>query len=173
MKVVTIRQKKYELLEQISLNDWRTNYILKSIDTNEKHLLKIEDYREAEFVINGKINSVMHKIGDQHLITVLRPENIEFKEENKKREFKIFNFLSPKNNSIERKRHLAKTITWRIIGSVDTIVLSYFITGSFKIGISIGFMEFFSKMILYYLHERTWYKYIKLGINKNDKYGNK
>ena len=56
------------------------------------YLIKIEDYREAEFVINGKINSVIHKIGDQHLITVLRPENIEFKDENKKREFKIFNF---------------------------------------------------------------------------------
>ena len=135
MKVVTIRQKKYELLEQISVNDWRTNYILKSIDTNEKHLLKIEDYKEAEFVINGKINSVIHKIGDQYLITVLRPENIEFKEQNKKREFKIFNFFAPKNNSIERKRHLAKTITWRIVGSVDTIVLSYFITGSFKVAI--------------------------------------
>ena len=72
-----------------------------------------------------------------------------------------------------KKRHLAKTLTWRIVGTFDTIILSYIITGNLKTGLSIGIIELFSKMILYYLHERTWYKYSKLGINKNDKYGNK
>lgn len=53
-------------------------------------------------------------------------------------------------------RSALKTITWRIIGTIDTILISYFITGSFKIGVAIGGIEVFSKMILYFLHERVW-----------------
>jgi uncharacterized membrane protein len=60
-------------------------------------------------------------------------------------------------------RHVLKTITWRIVGTIDTIVLSWIITGDFKLGLKIGGVEVITKMILYYLHERVWYKYIKLG----------
>ena len=67
---------------------------------------------------------------------------------------------------VSAKRHLAKTITWRIIGTIDTIVLSWIITGQLKVGLAIGGVEVISKMILYYLHERAWYKYIKFGLNK-------
>jgi uncharacterized membrane protein len=67
---------------------------------------------------------------------------------------------------VSAKRHLAKTITWRIIGTIDTIILSWLITGQFKIGLAIGGVEVISKMILYYLHERAWYKYIKYGLTK-------
>ena len=56
------------------------------------------------------------------------------------------------------KRHLAKTITWRIIGTTDTLLLSWFISGDLSIGISVGLVELFSKMILYYFHEQFWYK---------------
>ena len=71
-------------------------------------------------------------------------------------------------NKISHKRHLLKAITWRIIGTIDTIILSYIISGSIKIGFSIGAFELLSKMILYYIHERVWYK-SNFGVKKNNK----
>ncbi|MTE27200.1 DUF2061 domain-containing protein [Winogradskyella ouciana] len=55
------------------------------------------------------------------------------------------------------KRHIAKTLTWRIVGTLDTVILSWMISGSPSIGLKIGFAEVITKMILYYLHERTWF----------------
>jgi uncharacterized membrane protein len=55
------------------------------------------------------------------------------------------------------KRHIAKTITWRVIGTIDTITLSWFISGDFSVAYKIGAVELITKMILYYLHERLWY----------------
>jgi uncharacterized membrane protein len=69
-----------------------------------------------------------------------------------------------KDNTIAR--HLAKTITWRIVGTLDTMVLSSLITGSVKIGLAIGGTEVVTKMLLYFLHERAWYKWGKLGRDK-------
>ena len=70
---------------------------------------------------------------------------------------------------VQRKRHIAKTLTWRIIGTIDTMLIGYLITGDIKIGLSIGGIEVISKMVLYYLHERVWYK-SKFGIDeKHDK----
>ncbi|MDO5977865.1 DUF2061 domain-containing protein [Flavivirga spongiicola] len=66
------------------------------------------------------------------------------------------------------KRHLLKTITWRVIGTLDTFLLSWLISGSPFIGLQIGLAEVISKMLLYYLHERAWYK-INYGIEKRDK----
>jgi len=57
-----------------------------------------------------------------------------------------------------RKRHIAKTITWRLIGTVDTMLLAWIISGNPLIGLKIGFAEVVTKMILYYIHERFWYK---------------
>ena len=56
------------------------------------------------------------------------------------------------------KRHLAKTITWRLVGSLDTFILSYILIGSINIGIKIAFIEIFTKMALYYYHEKIWFK---------------
>ena len=56
------------------------------------------------------------------------------------------------------KRHILKTITWRTIGSLDTLLLSWFISGNLSIGIQIGVVEVVTKMILYYVHERLWFK---------------
>tara|TARA_E500000178_G_C16761159_1_gene634859 strand:- start:130 stop:336 length:207 start_codon:yes stop_codon:yes gene_type:complete len=67
---------------------------------------------------------------------------------------------------VSYKRHLFKTITWRIIGTLDTMILSGLITGSWKLGLAIGGVEVFTKMILYYLHERVWYKYMRFGREK-------
>jgi len=53
-------------------------------------------------------------------------------------------------------RSLTKTVSWRILGTIDTIVISYFVTGQVAMALSIGSVEVVSKMILYYLHERVW-----------------
>lgn len=59
---------------------------------------------------------------------------------------------------ISHKRHILKTISWRVLGTIDTIVIGGLITGDWKIGLSIGGVEVISKMTLYYIHERIWYK---------------
>ncbi|MGQ0828063.1 MAG: DUF2061 domain-containing protein [Bacteroidota bacterium] len=56
------------------------------------------------------------------------------------------------------KRHIAKTITWRIIGTVDTMILGWIVTGNPMTGVKIGGLEVVTKMVLYFLHERLWYK---------------
>ena len=61
-----------------------------------------------------------------------------------------------KNPSV--KRHIAKTITWRIVGTIDTMIIGWLITGNPMTGLKIGGVEVFTKMILYFFHERLWYK---------------
>ncbi|PIQ48796.1 MAG: hypothetical protein COW03_08245 [Cytophagales bacterium CG12_big_fil_rev_8_21_14_0_65_40_12] len=53
-------------------------------------------------------------------------------------------------------KSVLKTISWRIVGTLDTIMISYFVTGEVSMAISIGSVEVFSKLILYYFHERAW-----------------
>jgi uncharacterized membrane protein len=53
-------------------------------------------------------------------------------------------------------RSLAKAISWRITGSIDTMILSFLITGSMKFAAAIGLTEVVTKSVLYYLHERAW-----------------
>lgn len=59
-------------------------------------------------------------------------------------------------------RSLAKTISWRALGSLDTLVLGYIFTGNFTIAGSIASTEVLTKVVLYYLHERGW-AHIKWG----------
>ncbi len=68
---------------------------------------------------------------------------------------------------ISVRRHLAKTITWRVIGTLDTTLLAWLITGDPEIGLQVGGIEIVTKMILYYLHERVWYKF-KFGVDNNE-----
>lgn len=56
-------------------------------------------------------------------------------------------------------RSLLKTISWRLTGTVDTIMISFFITRDVSWAFSIGFMEVFTKLILYYFHERLWNRF--------------
>ena len=69
-------------------------------------------------------------------------------------------------NSIRVKdkkwRSLAKAISWRITGTVDTILISWLITRKLHLALSIGVVEVGTKMILYYFHERLWER-IKVG----------
>ena len=70
---------------------------------------------------------------------------------------------------VTRKRHIAKTITWRVIGTIDTMLLGWLISGDPMIGVSIGSLELITKMILYYFHERMWYK-TKFGIRNEQEH---
>ena len=49
-----------------------------------------------------------------------------------------------------------KGISWRIVATCDTILLSYIYTGSIGNSLKIGFVEVFTKIILFYIHERVW-----------------
>ena len=55
------------------------------------------------------------------------------------------------------KRHIVKTISWRLVGTMDTLLLSWLITGDFFTGFKISAIEVITKMVLYYMHERFWF----------------
>lgn len=55
-------------------------------------------------------------------------------------------------------RSLVKGFTWRCLATMTTVVISWFITGEVAQAFQIGFMEFFAKLAIYYLHERVWAK---------------
>ena len=59
-------------------------------------------------------------------------------------------------------RSVVKTFSWRITATVTTVLIAYFITGQVAAALSIGFFEFFAKLLLYYFHERAWNR-ISLG----------
>ena len=60
------------------------------------------------------------------------------------------------------KRSVVKTISWRVIGTLDTILISWLIIGTLELAFSIGAVELVTKMGLYFFHERAWNK-IKWG----------
>jgi uncharacterized membrane protein len=53
-------------------------------------------------------------------------------------------------------RSLAKAVSWRITGTVDTFIISFFITGELKLAGAIALTEVVTKIILFWLHERVW-----------------
>lgn len=63
-------------------------------------------------------------------------------------------------NGDSAAKSMLKTISWRIVGTIDTMVIAYLLTGELAIAFSIGSVEVVTKMILYYLHERAWNKFI-------------
>ncbi len=54
------------------------------------------------------------------------------------------------------QKALAKTVSWRVLASVDTLAIAYLVTGSVELAGSIMGIEVITKMVLYYLHERLW-----------------
>lgn len=64
---------------------------------------------------------------------------------------------------VERKRHLAKAVTYRLFGSAATSFIAFAATGDARIGVSIGALDSVVKIGLYYLHERLWYR-VKWGV---------
>lgn len=62
-----------------------------------------------------------------------------------------------KEHSAERPvRSVVKAFSWRIIGTLDTIMISWLLSGELALAFSIGSIELFTKMILYFFHERAW-----------------
>lgn len=60
-------------------------------------------------------------------------------------------------------RSLVKTISWRTVGTIDTIIIAWLVIGDLNFAVSIGGIELFTKMTLYYFHERLWSR-SKFGI---------
>lgn len=71
------------------------------------------------------------------------------------------NFEKDKNSE-KPIRSIAKAVSWRLLGTIDTLVVSYFITGEVTLAASIASIDFVTKLILYFFHERIWNK-IKWG----------
>lgn len=59
---------------------------------------------------------------------------------------------------VQKKRHVAKSLTWRLVGTLDTFAIAWFMTGSVSFGAAFSGIEVFTKTILYYVHERAWYR---------------
>jgi uncharacterized membrane protein len=75
----------------------------------------------------------------------------------------LFDFLVHKRGvrrGDSTSKSIIKTISWRIVGTIDTMVIAYVLTGELTLAASIGTVEVFTKMILYYFHERFWNKFI-------------
>jgi uncharacterized membrane protein len=69
---------------------------------------------------------------------------------------------------VDKKRHIAKTISYRVISTLIGFIIMWAISGSIKVGAAFGVAEIVYKPIQYYIHERIWYRYIKYGL-KNKK----
>jgi uncharacterized membrane protein len=65
---------------------------------------------------------------------------------------------------VQRKRHIAKTISYRILSTLIGFLIMWWISGSIEIGTAFGVIELVYKPVQYYIHERVWYKFIKYGL---------
>lgn len=77
-------------------------------------------------------------------------------------------FIKNIRNDYSVRRHLLKSLTWRIVGSLDTTLLGWIVTGKLNTGLKIGGLELFTKFLFYFLHERAWHK-IKLKGESKEK----
>ena len=66
------------------------------------------------------------------------------------------------------KRHIAKTISYRILSTTVGFLIMWVISGSIKIGAAFVVAELILKPFIYFLHERFWYKWIKYGLKKQN-----
>ena len=60
-------------------------------------------------------------------------------------------------------RHILKTISYRIFGTLTTVTVAYSLGASLSLASLLGVGELVIKPIIYFFHERLWYKYIKIG----------
>ena len=68
--------------------------------------------------------------------------------------------------TVSPKRHLAKTISYRILSTSIGFITMWSVTGSIEIGAAFSIIELIWKPIQYYIHERVWYKHIKFGLTE-------
>lgn len=65
------------------------------------------------------------------------------------------------NTSLPEESHtrsLVKGFTWRCLATTTTVTIAWFVTGEVAQAFQIGFVEFFAKLAIYYMHERAWTK---------------
>jgi uncharacterized membrane protein len=65
---------------------------------------------------------------------------------------------------VQKKRHLAKTVSYRIVSTGIGFLIMYAVSGSIKIGAAFGIAELVYKPLQYYIHERIWYRWVKYGL---------
>ena len=70
---------------------------------------------------------------------------------------------------VSASRHLAKTISYRILSTLIGFLIMWWVSGSVKVGAAFGIAEILYKPLQYYIHERIWYKYIKFGLKDEKK----
>lgn len=71
------------------------------------------------------------------------------------------------NYKVSAKRHLAKTVSYRVVSTGIGFLFMWWATNSVKIGAAFGIAELVYKPIQYYIHERVWYRFIKFGLVEN------
>jgi uncharacterized membrane protein len=99
------------------------------------------------FLLTGHINTAL-KIGFTEVVTKVLLYYLH--------ERAWIFFLKEKVQS--SRVSLLKAVTWRMVGTIDTMLLGWFYSGNFLMGLKIGFTEVFTKILLYYLHERLWHR---------------
>ena len=65
---------------------------------------------------------------------------------------------------VSAKRHLVKAVTWRIIASITTAIIAWFFGLPPKAVGAVFVADLIIKFVMYYAHERVWYKYIRYGV---------
>lgn len=70
---------------------------------------------------------------------------------------------------VEKRRHIAKTISYRLVSTGIGFLIMWILSGSVKIGAAFSVVELVYKPIQYYFHERIWYRWIKYGLKKEQK----
>jgi uncharacterized membrane protein len=68
---------------------------------------------------------------------------------------------------VDKRRHIVKTISYRILSTGIGFITMYLLTGSTTIGAAFSIMELVWKPIQYYIHERIWYRFIRYGLIDN------
>jgi uncharacterized membrane protein len=53
-------------------------------------------------------------------------------------------------------RSFIKAVSWRTVGTIDTFIISFFVTGKVSLAGSIASIEVVTKILIYYFHERVW-----------------
>jgi uncharacterized membrane protein len=60
---------------------------------------------------------------------------------------------------VYRESHIRtffKTLSWRIVATTTTMIIAFFVFGDVSAALAVGGIEFFAKMLIYYVHERIW-----------------
>lgn len=68
---------------------------------------------------------------------------------------------------VDKKRHIAKTISYRLLSTLIGFTIMLVITSSIKAGAIFSVAELLWKPIQYYVHERIWYRWVKYGLKNN------